>query len=865
MASLKNCVFALDTSGSVCNNRHYWTEVENIIKGLPKYNQVFWIIWNSFSHYVEKKDIIQCIKNKYGIYLTKPQHIWNLIKKKEISNYELHLLTDGAIESCDYNDYIRKYNDLNYHPLKTTVYYIGFRQNMNFLFLDCFNDDELNVCVYDVDCENVTAYKRVSTKKLLNHLNSIPEYLELKNEEIVDISNVLTKLYDQLRIILAMYNDEIRKSAEVRIIIKKFVDDVAKTIYEKKTKKEYRIFNELFEDVEKNSKKIFELFCIELKAANSQNFQSILSRILNLCNDTIIDRKLETYGNKWYDHAQQCIETENSIDEIVEDRFSLSFDVTCPILLLDSNEYGKYSVFWISSDFIFGGKNIKQIFETSTTETISIKRKITKDVTKLYDFLDESILNERLAPSNQHISLEAFIGCNETNLDLISKKNSKCIFTSEIHQTQNYALILHNINSKEKQNPQDEKNILIHNFITITELLFGDRHFVGSFSCLYVFFLSILKKCKKLDEYNYLCVEKTLINAANNLKCNIMISSGREPKIYINVKEAILFHAFVYPKEILKNQQVSGLNSCNFIRNHIKYIDLFIEMAKTSFKINFTENFMKNIYYWKFWKFILNLELTKENKQTYLKQVLLTKIQNWKKIDDEIIFIEGPSKGSIFDYLNYLTISEIQDIIEIYEKSETPTNHTFLKIDSTKISNIPIIEKLPTIPCNLLEKKFCKAICDFPIICSETKLLRTKCYEQCRENFNEKYLTYPNRSLFAHSYVRKCKNLIIRMNKNNDYNIKLPSILELKKYIVKSNNLDVYHENIDQEILMILEKIKDWFDWYEKNKDSNLLIYKKDWRSIFNFSMNEENSLKKLKNCSCGCIYPMNKNVTLFK
>lgn len=899
----KTCVLAVDISGSVAGGMIYWNKIDellNKITGDRSYSNYIYIAWNTYFENIPLEKLQSYIVERFGSSGTSPAMIWECLKDLNLTDFDLHLTTDGEIWDGEYRSYCDKYNNLSNKPNKITMYYIGSLSEMNMQFLDCFSIVDYEIHAFDENDEIVDyASKKIGKNYLLNQLCEINEFKQIKEQSIATndetaITNVLENLYKTLYRKMVEYSETEMNEGGVGIEFKKFVDLVNKYVHCNYicigTKDEVSTVDDLFDDYHANSTKIFDIVVKQFEAATLIDYRKVLSRIMELGNGrSKIDRRLAAYGDCWHTRATNAMGPSDAIldddddeetgDDNNDDATAVVTDVaesssSCPILMLDSTEYNKFCVAWIGSDDSFGGDGHKNFFD------LDVRRKLAKNTMRLYQYLSAKKLNQRIPPANQHISIDAFIGLQQlVNLNAIGAERFKRIYKSPIHQTNCFGIILYNADSKyqwpQGKMTEHEKNIYLHNYATISQLLFGDSKFVGSFPLMQTFFLNILYNTIGYDSYVKRCIMETMKRSTEILKCNLMIESGIEPKINLTIKNSIIFHTQIYPNEIEKlSKHVAGINSLNIPRKCIQYCSEFLNLAKTLFDVTYTDDYKRKLVFWQFWNYMLCIEnMTQDHKMLHFKQIALTKIQKWVQIDDnaddshiKIMFIEGRSDGAYFEYLNGVDFKDLVKLIILFENTNVKTLSANISIDKIVLDknngtdnnqwyNIQIIDKFPRMACNMLDNiAFCKARCGFPIICPYTKLPQLQCYEEQKFNFCD--YGYPKNSstIFAHSYVQKCKQLIL-LKSANEKEMQLPSVDELKKFIVKKAPLVVHYDDIDQILKKIIEKHQVWYAWYvncDENEKKKYLFIDFDWKKILYFqTKTNEIKQKQLENCDC--------------
>lgn len=812
------------------------------------------------------------LENTNHFHITSDE-IWKHLLTVNPSNYDLYLTTDGEIYDGCYDSYVSLYNSLNHKPDEIFMFYIGRLDSMNMRFLDCFTNVTYVIDGFDTNDEIVTyTSTKVGKENLLKELCELDEFKRIEENTVDNPLEPLLELYKVLYRKIAEYSEN-ERNGSIGVEFKKFVDLVNRIVHEKyidnQTKDDADRFDDLFDDYKSNSREIFKIFLKRFLAVSTVDYRKILSQIVELGNgQSKVDRRLMAYGGNWYERVRNemkpiVMDPENDDSDIDEDDKQNELNIndskvsdtgtSCPILLLDSSEYNKFCVIWIGIDTVFGGNRCKAMLDIET------RRKLAKNTLRLFEFLSADQLNRRIAPANQHISIDAFVGLEAIQLDAIGNKWFKRIYKSPLHQMSCFGIILYNTDSKTHlpatAMTQNEMNIFTHNYATITQLLFDNSKFVGSFPLLYTFFLQILKQCTQLDQYMKACIDETIKRCATILKCPFMLQSGLEPNFKSTVKNAIIFHTHIYPNEIDKmTEPVAGIQALNIPRKCIQYSSNLLALARDNFGVTYSAEYEKNLKLWQFWNYMLC-----DQKMLHFKQIALSKIQNWRSIDVDyvkIMFVPGHSDKTYFGYLNDIEYEEIVKLIILFETtnprrltSNISTKH--IQLETTgQWYNIKTVEHLNEMSCNVMKMEFCKPRCGFPIICPRTKMPALECYKN--QKFNLCDYGYPENSstLYAHSYVQKSKIFIL--SRTGDSKImQIPTSDEFKKYIVRKSPLAVYHANIDDILEGILSKYRTWYAWYqdadEEEKTKYLWIHQ-DWKKLLSSKANHNDRLAK---CDC--------------
>ncbi|XP_055306171.1 uncharacterized protein LOC129570544 [Sitodiplosis mosellana] len=566
----KSCILAIDVSGSVLGHEFYWNNVNELLQQVLSkvYSSLKIIAWSSNFKDIELEALRECISSRGRTYGggTYPDVIWKHLLTVNPSNYDLYLTTDGEIYDGCYDSYVNLYNSLNHKPIEIFMFYIGRLHSMNMRFLDCFANVTYVINGFDTNEEIVTyTSTKVVKENLLKQLCELDEFKQIDNNTADNLLEALQELYKVLYRKIIEYSEH-ELSGPIGVEFKKFVDLVNKIVHQKyidvKTKDDADRFDELFDDYKANSKEIFDIFVKRFLAAMTVDYRKVLSQIIELGNgQSKVDRRLMAYGENWYERVRNEMkpvvndgdddeasdvnnENEQNEDGAVEigndDGKNSDSNTSCPILLVDSSEYDKFCVLWIGIDDSFGGNKCEKLLD------IEMRRKLAKNSIRLFEYLPADELNRRIPPANQHISIDAFVGLESIQLNTIGNKRFKRIYKSPLHQVSCFGIVLYNTDSKANlpatTMTQNEMNIFTHNYATITQLLFGDSKFVGSFPLLYTFFLQILKQCPQLDQYIKTCIDETIKRSSAILKCPFMLQSGLEPNFKATVKNSVIFH-----------------------------------------------------------------------------------------------------------------------------------------------------------------------------------------------------------------------------------------------------------------------------------------------------------------------------------
>lgn len=867
----KCCVLAVDASGSVSGSQLYWDKVneilnENLRKRYSNYKIVAWgTEYEDMSVQTFKSYILERPGNKGG---TTASLIWDYLHQLKLTNYDLYFTTDGAIFDSDYDRYICEYNRLEIKPDNVTVYYVGLLSQMNMKFLDCFK--KANYEIHGIDT-NGKMVSRKSTKYakdyIFEELIKIVEFEQIQQKTVENLADALRKLYKELYIKVSEYSEN-ELNDEVGDEFKRFVDHLNNIVhcnYIDDEIKDNEAFEELFEDYKSNSKKIFDEFVRRFMEATSNDFQKVLAEIVELCNGRHkIERDLETYADNLNDDQNESSESDYDAEADDEDDIIRALNnspepyLNRPFYMWDPSEYDEFCVVWIGIDEIFGGDRFQQICDMET------RHKLEKNSMQLFEILKSEKLNQKLSTTNHHIPLRLLAGLESFELKTLHKKQFKHIYMSPFHQVCCFGIILYNA-EHESSWPSDmtenEKKIYFHNYATLTHMLFGESKFVGSLSLLHTFFLNIFAKCNRIDPFVKSCIMKTIERSTKILKCRIMMQPGLKPDFFTTVENAIRFHLEIYPKQIdTLTKHIPGIEKLNIPRRNIQCCSDFLSLGEDSFGIIYSEEYKKKLKLFQFWNYMLcENNMTIDEKLLHFKQIALTKILNWLPIDNQhikIMFIEGKSKKSYFEYLDDIEFEEIVKLIVLFEKSVKKTlfsnictKNIVLETSGEAWYLIKPIEKIDNGLCNLFNVEFCKAICDFSIVCPYTKKSRLEC---CGRD-------YP--------YVEKCRSLIL-IKSQEETNMQIPNINELKKYIISEAPLSIYHGNIDKHLEMVIKKFRVWNDWYKhgsENEWSKYLWISPDWHNILRFHNkmllpNLSFMVERLKKCDCEAHSVQNAN-----
>lgn len=620
--SEKCCVLAIDVSSSVNSRKLYWDKVKELLNEVlaKNYSSYKCVTWNHKYKGIYIETLHTYIQKRRGYGGSYPYLVWDYLQALQLSTFDLHLITDGEIDCDQYNRYIDEYNRLTIQPDIFRMHYIGRVNEMNMEFLDCFKTVEYVVHGYYTNKELVTyTSMEISKNYLFDQLCDIQEFKQIKSKTAENILDALEKLYKTLTIMEKLYKTLSSKMAEysgsemdrvVRVEFKKFVDLVSKFVHCNyiaiETENEAAMFDGLFLDYKSNSKEIFDIFVKRFVATTSMDYRKVLSQIIELGNG----RRSTAYGENWHERAKNDMGPMQPIFKILNDNKSeveiddvelgnkKESNTSCPILLLDSAEYDHFCVIWIGIDTIFGGNNREYNFDLKT------KRKLEKSALRLYEFLSPEKLNKKVPPANPHISIDAFDGLR-SDWETVDGKRCKRIFRSPVHQANCFGIIVYSPDSESTwpaKMTRVEEFILLHNFETISQLLFGDSNFVGSFSLLHTFFLHILYQCDRIDPYMKVCIMETIKRSSVILKCRFMIESGVEPNFYSTVQNFIIFHSKIYPNAIDKlTTYVPGIYELNIPRKYIYHSSGFLSLAKSAFGVNCSADYQKQLKKWQFW------------------------------------------------------------------------------------------------------------------------------------------------------------------------------------------------------------------------------------------------------------------------
>lgn len=514
------------------------------------------------------------------------------------------------------------------------------------------------------------------------------------------------------------------------------------------------------------------------------------------------------------------------------------------------------------------------------SEPLNRRRNLVNHPTNLFDFVPINHLNRRLPPSNHQISIDAFQGMEACSLVKLGCKNFKKTFISPLHQVECYGLILYLPNSinLDDEMQDNEFNILIHNCSTLAYILFGENVFSGSHSLLLVYFLFILKQCEKFEKEIYIqkCIKFTIERLCNILKCKLLIFPGMEPNMDILMKYAFIFNTKILPKSKENSE------TYNIIRKMSSGSIQFLNLTKEIFNLNYEHE--DKVYQWLFWNFMCNCVIPIHQRIDYFKVIVLTKKQNWMKLNItnvknkekviDVILLEGANNGKPYlECQEHLSIHEMFQLIALYEKNQRSPKATQNLNDLSKIkiydNEIPkLVESIVTPKCFFKCKHFCKTTGKLPIICPLTNLLASDCYETQKFNFDD--YNFPAKANYGHSYIRVFNNFIFQNSKDD---MSLPNLNEFLQNIVNRSPICV-HTNykelceIYKHIHTMFKELKDMFETSSsEDLSKNLKVLPENlrtrdsWRYLWHseYWLEEFKNIKNEgKNIPCECCGKMN-------
>lgn len=490
---------------------------------------------------------------------------------------------------------------------------------------------------------------------------------------------------------------------------------------------------------------------------------------------------------------------------------------------------------------------------------INVRRKLAKNPAHLFEVLSVEHLNRRVPPSNQQISIDAFLGLQSISIFLVGQRNYKKSVKSPLHSTQCYGLILYNASSSKNVDldgpmSDSEFSVLLHNCSTLTWLLFGNECFVGSYSLLYVFFLWILYQTDKLQvkrkgikhyHYEYLtklltdkvsssvpeqrsyiqeCIVFTIKRTVRMLKCNLMLISGLEPTLQVPMMNAFIFHIKLFPEN--KNLIKTSLEKISY--------DTFNALRKTGYSsiqiANLTESVLDLKFHdkyqlklWLWWNYMCRCELPTKWKFIHFKQIAISKTQKWVRIDGKhvkLMLVEGENTNEPYlSFLNDVKVKDIDRLLQLYYECRNAPKHlqNLDKIPSGKFERPQVIERIPRISCISKIEKLCEKTGALPVICPVTKLSLKKCHEIQRIDFNA--FGYKKNTIFGHSYFQACREWIllnpyeIKTQKGTGQVIQTPvSLKAFVEFIVERTPLCVYPTPnvLKVDLMQVLQLYQDW-------------------------------------------------------
>lgn len=842
----KCCVLAVDGSGSVTSSQLYWDKVKEILfENLRKdYSKCKIVVWDTSYEDVSVETLRSYIlKRKGNEGGTEASKIWDYLHQLKLTNYDLYFLTDGAIFGTDYDRYIREYNRLEIKPDYVTVFYVGLLSEMNMKFLDCFEKAKYEIHGKDKSGKVISKKgEKTAEDRLFEELNEIEEFKQIEQKTVENLAEALRILYQKLYNKYSEYSEN-ELNGKIGAVFKRFVDLLNKIvhanyIYDETKDKKNEAFDDLFNNYKSNSEKIFDKFALRFMEVTSNVFREVLNETIELCNgQRKIKRDLQTYADNLNEDQNESSESDYDAEADDEDDILRELNnpaqphLTRPFHMWDSSEYNKFCVVWIETDEFSAGDRFQPMFDIETLH------KLEKNSMQLFEILRPEKLNQKLPRTNNN-QLFADLQSFELNT-LLTKRLLPSLQYKHMppsHQVSCFGIILYNAEHETlwpSNMTEIENKIYFHNYATLSRMLFGESKFVGSLSLLHTFFLNIFAKCNRIDAFVNSCIKKTIERSTKILKCRIMMQPGLEPVFYTTVENAIRFHLEIYPKEIDNpTKHIPGIERLDIPRRNIKWWSDFSSLGEDSFGVIYKEEYKKKLKLFQFWEYMLcENNMTDDEKLLHFKQIALTKILNWLPINNQhikIMFIEGKSEKT---YLEYLDDIEFEEIVKLIILFETSVRRTLFSNICTKSKNIVLetsgeawylkkpIEKIDNGSCNLFNVEFCKAICDFPIVCPYTKKSRSKC---CGRHY---------------LYVEKCRSLIL-IKSQGEEKMQIPNINELKNYIISEAPLSIYHLNIDKHLEMIIKKYRVWNEWYEHgsaNKGSKYLWISADWHEIVRF------------------------------
>lgn len=907
----KCCVLAIDVSGSVKDFKFYWDQVEELLNNLLNQNYMRYVViaWSSRYEEITVEKLRECIRERN--YLgggTCPDLCWDFLHSKKLPQYDLHLVTDGEIDNKRYKRYIDMYHSLKYKPEEIHIYYFGRLGKMNMQFLDCFKNVQYVINGIDTNDEIVThTSAKVDKDVLFQQLCDLDEFKEIETNIAKDLQQVLQNLYKKLYRKIIEYSENELNGA-IGEEFKKFVvlvneivqrnydgvnsgetskDESTNFIQNEMAKNEEIIddaatFDELFHNYKSNSKYIFDIFVKRFLNATTDDYKKILKQIIELgSGQSEVDRRLLAYGENWYGgKKQKSNDFDNDKDDddsdeseqreeygftpinkilkmVTAESDASTSNSSRSLLISDSNDFNKFCVVWIGVDDLFGGDQFHQMLG------VELRYRVSKNTMRLFEFLSNEDLSKRIPSINQHISMDEFLGLESTTLNTIDNKESNLVYKPQLHhQAPCFGIILYNADNKDNfpaTITQNDMNILLHNYTTIAQLLFGSPKFNGSFPLLHTFFLQMLNQCQQICLFTKECIEETLERTMAILKCPFMIKSGLEPCFHSSVKNAIIFHTDIYPNEIDKRtESLPEIEALNVPRKNVQYCSGLLDLAKDQFGVIYSKEYEKKLKFWKFWNYMLKSNMTHDEKMLHFKQIALTKIQNWHPIEIgpvKIMFVEGKSKKSYFEYLDDIDFDDIVKLIVLFENEKVKTSTIKLCMENIDLAkngqwyNVKTVEKIDEFSSNMMLVEFCKATCAYPVISPFAKLVIDFC-DNKKINFQE--FTEKSAMTLYSNYVQNCKDLIIEKT-GNEKIMEIPSVDELKNYILRKKPLAVYHTDFDTILENIINKYSAWNNWYksaDENEKEKYLWIDSDWKKILEHNIDVKSN-EKLATCDC--------------
>lgn len=514
-------------------------------------------------------------------------------------------------------------------------------------------------------------------------------------------------------------------------------------------------------------------------------------------------------------------------------------------------------------DFSISGNLLK--FDRK--KSINVRRKLAKNPAHLFEVLTVEHLNRRIPPSNQQISVDAFVGLESTSIIQLGTRHFKKVYKSPLHTTECYGLILYNASTTstdiDAPMSDSEFSVLIHNCSTLTWLLFNDGFFVGSYSLLYVFFLWVLYHVDRLqvdqnntkyDHFEHLtnlimnqvpeqrsylqeCVHYTIKRTVRMLKCNLMLFSGLEPTLQVPMMNAFIFHIKVFPecKEQIKEKlEKIAYDTFNSLRKTGYSSIQIANLSESVLDLKFEDK--KQLKLWIWWHYMVKCELRTKWKLIHFKQIALSMTQNWIPVSDskkvKLMLVEGKNEGKPYlPFLKDMSVEDVDRLLQLFlDVKKSPKFMQDLDKKPSKTFVRPkVIEKIPLITCVSQIKALSNETGALPVVCPVTNLPSKNCHEKQSIDFGS--FGYAKKAIFGHSYFQACREWIL-FNPKEDGTLQTPNLSELRQFVVERTPMCVYprSEELERELTVVVSLYNDWAKNLDKNR-SSVSFWKKVWQN----------------------------------